>query len=247
MTGALDQVPSAFRAALAAAAGQLCREGSLSDCENGEELLAAEDDGRHLQLVVRKGTIVGAVHRGAADPAERAVLDVFCQILEGLPMQEAADHAGHHLVARLRDPDEPAPVPGILTPWNADPLFRRALRLVRRAHADRAARQAAGSRENFWNPAISRDWLRLGELEQMARVEEVLTAFRAEQDLQDGDLVVVGVENNIRVLLAFAGEVGYGRKPGLLMAFEARLRAATGDRLEVFAEEMKDDNRIRRL
>jgi hypothetical protein len=31
------------------------------------------------------------------------------------------------------------------------------------------------------------------------------------------------------------------------MDFERKLRTATGDRLEVFAEEMADGNRIRRL
>ncbi len=247
MTGALDQVQPAFRAALEAAAGGICREGSLTNGDASEELLTAAEDGRLLQLTVHKGTIRRAAHSGSEDAAERAVLDVVCQIVEGLPLQEAADHTGHHLVARLRDPEASSPVPGILTPWNADPLFHRPLRLVRRIHADHAACHNTVSRENFWNPQISRDWLRLGESEQMARVEEVLAAFRADQALADGELVVAGVENNIRILLAFGDGVAYARKPGLLMAFEARLRAATGDRLEVFAEEMKDDNRIRRL
>jgi hypothetical protein len=58
---------------------------------------------------------------------------------------------------------------------------------------------------------------------------------------------VVGIEGNIRVLVAFAEGVGYQAKPGLLMASERKLRAATGNRLEVFAEEMRDGNRIRRL
>ena len=31
------------------------------------------------------------------------------------------------------------------------------------------------------------------------------------------------------------------------MGFERMIRAATGDRLEVFAEELKDSNKIRRL
>ena len=62
-----------------------------------------------------------------------------------------------------------------------------------------------------------------------------------------GAMVAVGVESNLRVLIAFAAELGYDRKPALLMAFERQLRAATGDRLEVFAEEMADGNRIRRL
>ena len=62
-----------------------------------------------------------------------------------------------------------------------------------------------------------------------------------------GSLVAVGVENNIRVLLAFSEEVGYQQKPALLMDAESKLRAATGDRLEVFAEEMADENKLRRL
>ena len=83
--------------------------------------------------------------------------------------------------------------------------------------------------------------------EQIARVEEVLGTFLAERGLAPGSLVAVGVETNIRILIAFSDEVGYAEKPALLMDFEHKLRAATGDRLEVFAEEMADENKLRRL
>lgn len=212
-----------------------------------EEQLQAEDNGRRLTLGLRRGKIVSAAHEGVADPAERAVFDAFCQILEGLPLQEAADHAGHHVMTRLRDPEQSRPVPGIVTPWNADPLFHRPMRLVRRIRVDYAARQPTASVENFWNPTISKDWLRLDTAAQVARVEEILGDFQAERSLAPGSLVAVGVENNIRVLLAFSEEVGYAQKPTLLMDVERKLRAATGDRLEVFAEEMADENKLRRL
>jgi hypothetical protein len=212
-----------------------------------EGQLQAEDNGRRLTLGLRRGRIVSAAHEGVADSAERAVFDAFCQILEGLPLQEAADHAGHHVMTRLRDPEQSRPVPGIVTPWNADPLFHRPMRLIRRIRDDHAARRPAASVENFWNPTFSKDWLRLAEAEQVARVEEILGDFQAERSLAPGSLVAVGVENNIRVLLAFSEEVGYAQKPALLMDVERKLRAATGDRLEVFAEEMADGNRIRRL
>ena len=220
---------------------------SASAAAADEELLQAEDNGRRLSLGLRKGKIVSAAHDGVADPAERAVFDAFCQVLEGLPLQEAADHAGHHVMARLRGAEEARPVPGIVTPWNADPLYHRPMRLIRRIRADHAARRPAASVENFWNPTISKDWLRLSEADQIARVDDILGDFQAERGLVPGSLVAVGVENNIRVLLAFSEEVGYQQKPALLMDFERELRAATGDRLEVFAEEMADGNRIRRL
>ncbi len=212
-----------------------------------EELLEAADCGRRLTLGLRKGRIVSAVHDGVVDVAERAVFDAFCRVLEGLPLQEAADHAGHHVMAHLRGPAEPRPVPGIVTPWNADPLYHRPMRLIRRIRADHAARSPEASVQNFWNPTISKDWLRLAEAEQIARVEGILGDFQAERSLAPGSLVAVGVENNIRVLLAFSEEVDYAEKPALLMDVERKLRAATGDRLEVFAEEMADGNRIRRL
>ncbi len=234
MAGALDSIhPNSGAAATSGA--------------TGEELLKAEDNGRFLQLGLRKGKIVSATHEGVEDPDERAVFDAFCRVLEGLPIQEAADHAGHHVVARLRDPDQAPPVPGIVTPWNADPMFHRPMRLIRRIRADYAERQPSASVENFWNPAISKDWLRLDEAEQLTRVDQILGDFQAERGLAPGNLVAVGIENNIRVLLAFSEEVGYEQKPTLLMDFERQLRAHTGDRLEVFAEEMADGNRIRRL
>ena len=213
----------------------------------GEERWESEDNGRRLTLGLRKGKIVSAAHEGVEDPAEREVFDAFCRVLEGLPIQEAADHAGHHVMAGQHDPDQARPVPGIVTPWNVDPRFHRPMRLIRRIRADYAARQPSASVENFWNPAISKDWLRLDEAAQLARVDQILGDFRAERGLAPGNLVAVGIENNIRVLLAFSEEVGYEQKPTLLMDFERQLRAHTGDRLEVFAEEMADGNRIRRL
>jgi hypothetical protein len=234
MNGVVDSIDSSVSAAATGGAA-------------GKERLEAEDNGRRLTLGLRKGKVVNAAHEGVTDPAEREVFDAFCRVLVGLPIQEAADHAGHHVMAAQHDPDQARPVPGIVTPWNADPLFQRPMRMIRRIRADYAARRPSASVENFWNPTISKDWLRLDEAKQLACVDEILSAFLAERGLVSGNLVAVGIENNIRVLLAFSEEVGYAQKPALLMDFERKLRTATGDRLEVFAEEMADENRLRRL
>jgi hypothetical protein len=234
MTGVVDSIESPVRPV-------------AKDDAAGEARLHAEDDGRRLTLVLRKGKIIGASHDGVTDPAERQVFDVFCKVLVGLPIQEAADHAGHHVMARLRVPDQLPPVPGIVTPWNADPRYRRPMRLIRRIRGDHAADQHSPSVENFWNPTISKDWLRRNEDEQLAQVDRMLGEFLGERGLAPGSLVAVGIEGNIRVFLAFSDAVDYQLKPALLMDFERRLRAHTANRLEVFAEEMADGNRIRRL
>ena len=65
---------------------------------SGEERLQAEENGRCVTLGLRKGKVVSASHEGVTDPAEREVFGAFCRVLEGLPIQEAADHAGHHVM-----------------------------------------------------------------------------------------------------------------------------------------------------
>jgi len=218
-----------------------------SDGTAVEVLFEAEEDGRRLTLGLRRGKILSVSHAGVENPSERKVFDAFCRVLPGLPIQEAADHAGHHVMVRLRGTDDRPPVPGIVTPWNADPMYSRPMRLIRRIRADDAARRPEASFENFWNPMISKDWLRLDEAGQLAQVDRILGDFLAERGLATGNMLAVGIENNIRVLIAFSQDVDYQRKPALLMDIERKLRAATGDRLEVFAEEMADSNRIRRL
>ena len=174
------------------------------------------------------------------------MLDVVGGLIEGRPLQEAADHAGHHLVARLRN-GAAAPVAGIVSPWNADPLFHLPMRLLRRINADHRARRGIESLDNKWNPKLSKDWARLDEAAQIARLAPILAGLVAENGLAEGAMEVVAVERNLRVFVAFADDFDYARKPPLLLALERRLRAATGDRLEVFAEDKKDANRIRRL
>jgi hypothetical protein len=55
------------------------------------------------------------------------------------------------------------------------------------------------------------------------------------------------IERGTRVTIAFADGVPYAVKPTLMMMLERRLRKETGIPLELFMEEMKDVNKIRRL
>jgi hypothetical protein len=50
-----------------------------------------------------------------------------------------------------------------------------------------------------------------------------------------------------RVVVGFGEGVELDRKPPLLRALEQVLRRESGEQLEVFMEEMRDQNRLRRL
>lgn len=241
-----DAVHPAFRCGVEAAARAIGREGPVALGEGDTRYEAAEGAVR-LQLAVRHGTVRRAAHAGATDPAQRAVLDVFCATLEGLPVQEAAQHAGLHVLHRLRDRGAGAPVKGILTPANAGPLFALPVRLMRQVYG--AYRQETGDPEvaNRYAPDLPADWLALDEQAKADRLKPLLAEFLAERGLAADALWLVSIDRQVRVVIAVDERIGPAEKPPLLMAFERAMRRATGIRLEIGMAEMRDTNKIRRL
>ncbi len=245
MATAFQELHPCFHAGLAAAARAIAHEGRI-EAEPGQELYEAAEGAIHLQAALKGTRIRKAAHRGAEDPAGRAVLEAFCAAIVGLPLREAADHGGQHTIGRLRDEGLGAPVPGILTPASAGAPFALPPRLIRRIHAAFQGRGGARDVNNPWAPGFSKAWLKLGRDGQTARLGPVIDRFLTERGLRPGDIRLLEVEKGSRVVVAFQAHIGHRDKPALLLALERACRAASGERLEVFMEEMMDANKIRR-
>ena len=189
-----------------------------------------------------KALSICAARHDAAGEA-RAVLDALCSIIIGRPIQEAADHGVIHVMGQMA----PAKVPGILTPRNAGPAFLIAERLLRRAFAAAQDKYGIGYRENRWNSRPGTAWVAKSEAEQAAILKRSINAFLRERGRKAGDLWITGIEKSRRVTVAFAAEVPCVLKPEMLLSLERCIRKDTGEPLELFMEEMKDANKIRRL
>lgn len=171
----------------------------------------------------------------------------FCGLIEGLPLQEVAEHGAIQLIERLRDPDQPAPVDGILTTRNAGSVFGLLERLVRAIFAEHVGTTGLKPGPNHWNPRLPADWARKRKEQQIELLKPIVAAQLCDEGLDTDAAQVAGVERGLRVTMAFGPEVTAQLKPALLMRIERRIRRETGGRLEVFAEEMQDQNVIRRL
>lgn len=207
---------------------------------DGPLRLSIAIDAGSSRLIVRQ-----ANHDGAADKLTARVLDKLCTIIVGRPLQEAADHGAVYTVVAL--PNDCAPIKGIRTPHNAGPVFILAERLVRQVHA--AARQHFNieHRENAWYTRPSADWLSKDEAAQAASIKPVIASFLETNALHKDDIFISRIERGTRVTIAFSENVTYKMKPELMMKLERLLRCATNNPLELFMEEMKDANKIRRL
>lgn len=171
----------------------------------------------------------------------------FCGLIEGLPLQEVAEHGAIQLIERLRDPDQPRPVGGILTTRNAGPVFGMLERLARAIYAEHVGATDLKPGPNHWNPRLPAEWARKRKEEQIEVLKPILAAQLCDEGLDADAGQITGVERGLRVTMAFGPGVAAQRKPALLMRIERRIRRETGGRLEVFAEEMHDQNVIRRL
>ena len=217
------------------------------------------DSGTHYSVTIPEATLAVSIgsapswmvraarHAGTRDDTLQRLLDVFCRTIEGLPLREAADHGAIHVLERLRQQGPSLAIHGIVTVRSAGPGFVTCETLMRGILHEHERRSGPVPIQNFWNPPLSEAWRGMDTAARLATLKPIIDEFRATAGLGANDLWLVRIERMARIVVGFGAAVGHDRKPILLRKLESVIRHKTGDRLELYMEEMKDDNTIRRL
>ncbi len=210
--------------------------------EDGLVAVEAEADGAALALLVEPAAhlIHQARHRDAADPVTAALLDCFCALIEGLPVLEASDHGVIRLEARLRDPAAGRPVPGVVSPQAAWPGFALPQALIRRALAAYREKTGFGSVNNDFDPGVAEEWMGLDDKARRQRISAAIESAAGEPS-------VTAIEYDVRVVVRFAADIAGSDKQHQMMKMEQAIKTGVDPRLELYLEELKDANPIRRL
>lgn len=241
-----DQVGPIYRHAIRAAAGQILHEGELS-VPHGCTRFAAERDGITLALAVDSAhRITAAAHEGTRLRQDRSVMDVLCTLLAGLTMQEASDHAVLRVERALRADGE-RPVPGIVLPQNAEPVFIRPALLMRDVAAAYAVATGYAPGRNTFTLRASSIWLELSREAKLERLQAVLDGGASGAGLKPGDVRVADIEHHLKVTIAFHETVDVARKPKALMDLERIVRREIEPSIQLYSIELKDGNKLRRL
>lgn len=240
-------VHPAFRARLGVEAAQVEHEGDLVG--EGLEVYTRSLDGLTLLIAVdgTPAVVRAARHKGASDDRVRAVCEMFCRWIEGVPLQEAAEHGVLYLIERLRDPQSPAPIRGIRTPRNCGPPFQVLAELARAVFEDCLARRGQKPEHNTWNPKLHADWLNSSESERIDILTRAIELHLRREGAAAGSIWVSDIESGRRVVIGFAGDFPANDKPSSVLGIERIVRELTASRIEVYSEEMSDGNAIRRL
>ena len=242
-----------YRTALKSRLGHLRHVGRATTA-GSHTIVEAEADGFTLSVAVDPSThiVEFACHDGPDEPVAGVVLDHLCDVIVGTPLQDIADHGVQHLMSRLADETTLRPVKGILLPQNADPIFTRPLQLTRRLlEAYRATTGYAG-RDNEFSPVPSSDWSRLDPDAKQAAVVALLATACTALGLAQDAATLARIERNlldreIRVVVEFSADVPAATKPDLARNLELQLKRVLEPQIELYSEELKDKNVIRRL
>jgi hypothetical protein len=216
---------------------------AASDSGKSGIAVSAATEGVALHLTVSDDHVIASAgfSAPAGDP-RGPLLDRFCAIIERLPILEAAYHGALRLESELRAPGPARPVPGIVLPKAAHPMFALPVVLIRAALADYRRRTGYREIESRYDQPLTPAWRGARPAERMAHVAAVL-AGAADPIAQAA--TVVANEHDVRIVLALPEAAA--ARPGLLLALERLIQAEIDPRLEVFAEERKDRNKLRRL
>ncbi len=213
-------------------------EGALMDAT-----VSVSDGGATLCVVLGEGGVVAKARHSGAAGALRALLDVLCEVMEGRPLQEAADHAVIRMEASLRDRSVPAPVEGLLTPRTAGSLFEAPERLVRVLYRERVAKTGEKAGWNYWDDAAAEAWGALPEARKLEKAKAAVAEAARALGLPPEGIEVVEVMGGVRVVLAHTTVTAQTAFGASMMRIEGLVKKALDARIELQLESLEDRNR----
>lgn len=209
----------------------------------GALVLSASRDGVTLEcLVETKGLVLEARHHGATG-ALRGVLDPFCALLEARPLQEGSNHSVIRLERTLRDPNHPPVVPGVLTPENADPIFRIPTELIRKIHREFLSGTGVEEKRNVWIDPLPAFWLLISPDEKIGRIQSAIDCCKPKLGLQDSQIRVIEVLNHSRAVLEITQAPGKRNAAFEQIKLERMVKQILNVPVELQSESLEDKNK----
>jgi hypothetical protein len=201
-----------------------------------------------LELVVSTSQhVVHSATSDAPDETRGQLLTELCRIIEGLPVLEACYHGALRLEHRLRPLDQPRPVSGIVLPRAVHPHFGLVEDLLRGALAEYRKLTGFATTQSHHDDRPAAGWLSSSADERRRLLEAALAEVLPILGLQLADASVVSIRYDVRVELGLSEAWKKLDQPRLVMALERELQTRVDARLEVYVQELKDKNQLRRL
>jgi len=217
---------------------------------NVEKLhLEASLEGRSIKVQLEGNKVVAVNFDGTASDHEAVIFSAVAEAMVGHSLREAAEHSALYAAKDLRDTNAlpEKKTNGIKLPKSINSDLGRAESILRKIYRESPFWQLGAKEWNYEDRGISEQWSSQAKPDKKRKVGEYLEQYLALNQIQPDSVVKFDIDKYERIDVQISDFVAIEEKPKLLMGFERYLRSQTKERLEVFAFEMKDLNRIRRL
>ncbi len=207
----------------------------------------ASDAGCRLVLEVSPAHTIQGAWAEAEQPLDARLLAELCRIVCGLPLLEACYHGAIRLEHRLRPTPGARAVAGIALPRAVHPRFALVESLLGAALAQYRRLTGFSELSSRYDARPAQAWLEANAAERQAQLERALAEVLPGFGLAEGDVSVAAIRYDVRVELAFSEAWRRFDQPRLVRDLEAALRDRVDARLEIYVEELRDKNKLRRL
>lgn len=212
--------------------------------ETTPDRVTRQGNGWTIDLSLEKGAIATASIRWDNEASDAVFLKTLSHILKGMSLREARDHGVQHACAALKAAGKGTKVAGIVIPANYSETSREAVKALRTAIDTATPPKPADW--NFEDHGLSDAWRRKSKKQRTQQLETLFKKYLQTSGLSDV-VSVANIDEYDRVFILFDEGFSVTQKPSVIMQLERHVRRATGERVELFVSEMKDNNRIRRL
>ena len=203
--------------------------------------------GSTLRLLIGADHVVLGVSHEAPDELRQLLLSELGRLVTGLPVLEACFHGALRLEHRLRPNATERPLSGIVLPRAVHPHFALAEDLLRGALAHYRGLSGYEATRTQHDDRPRSAWLAASADERKARLEAAFSQILPGFGLAASDVALVSIRYDVRVELGLSEAWKKLDQPRQVLALERELQARVDPRLEVYVQELKDKNQLRRL
>lgn len=221
---------------------------------HSESNISIMTKGRYIDISLDNGhaadTIRAAWHLGGTTEKENIFWDIFCDTIIDMTLVEAVAHGALKTIHRLADLGAISTPSGILLPQNAGRPLTLMQSLLNQLRFETSNLDYASVVSEFDLPPKDK-WMDLTDKERESEIITALEEFN-KNSIDPHLTVLFGyLEQDrdgfpIRVFVDFNGN-NSAIKPQTARSLERFLKLKIEDKLQVYAIEVKDRNRIRRL
>ena len=200
----------------------------------------------NLFFEIEKNILINIYHDSHHNTDIEKLINIFFDTIIDKNIQEAADHGVIYLEEKLRVFDYTKVNPGIILPGQAGEYFNYLNSIIRKVFNSYKLKNNVefDINKNYFKTSLS--WKSLPKENKLEKIDKILNIIRKENDLiESGSIFVNNIENHFKINLNVDKNFSkLQSKKNILLDIEIRLKALD-DTLEVFVEEILDQNKLR--